>query len=101
MKNEIFQQPAISELLTVEQFAERLQVSRTTVFEWLKTGNLEQGKHYFKIGRVLRFVWDVTLLLLDKRKKHSPRRMVAPLPSRPKDHRRQCATSQPQVNLDY
>ncbi len=93
--------PQSLELLTVEQFAERLQVSRTTVFEWLKTGNLEQGKHYFKIGRILRFVWDVTLFLLDNRRKHSPRRKAVPLPCRPKDHRRQSIPSQPAVNLDY
>ena len=30
------------ELLTVEQFAERLQVSRTTVFGWLKNGVLRE-----------------------------------------------------------
>lgn len=46
-----------SELLTVEQFAERLQVSRTTVFNWLKNGKLREGVHYFRIDRTLRFRW--------------------------------------------
>lgn len=46
-----------SELLTVEQFAQRLQVSRTTVFGWLKKNDLQEGVHYFRIGRTLRFRW--------------------------------------------
>ncbi len=46
-----------NELLTVEQFAERFQVSRTTVFGWLKNGHLLEGIHYFRIGRILRFRW--------------------------------------------
>ncbi len=46
-----------SELLTVEQFAQRLQVSRTTVFGWLKNGDLREGVHYLRVGRILRFQW--------------------------------------------
>lgn len=45
------------ELLTVEQFAERLQVSRATVFTWIQKQILVQGRHFLKIGRVLRFTW--------------------------------------------
>jgi len=50
-----------SELLTVEQFAKRFQVSRTTVFGWLKNGNLREGIHYFRLGRILRFHWPFSL----------------------------------------
>jgi len=46
-----------NELLTVEQFAERLQVSRTTIFGWLKNSILREEIHYFRLGRVLRFYW--------------------------------------------
>jgi len=46
-----------SELLTVEQFAQRLRVSRTTVFGWLKNGDLKEGVHYLRLGRILRFRW--------------------------------------------
>jgi predicted DNA-binding transcriptional regulator AlpA len=67
MKNEPFsQQPP--ELLTVEQFAQRLQVSRATVFTWIQKQILVQGRHFLTIGRVLRFIWSddlVTCLLLD------------------------------------
>jgi hypothetical protein len=46
-----------NEILTVEQFAERLQVSRTTVFGWMKSGRLREGIDYIHIGRILRFRW--------------------------------------------
>lgn len=55
MKNNITPQPP--ELLTVEQFAQRLQVSRATVFAWIQKQILVQGRHFLKIGRVLRFTW--------------------------------------------
>jgi len=55
MKNDIIPQPP--ELLTVEQFAQRLQVSRATVFAWIQKQILVQGRHFLKFGRVLRFTW--------------------------------------------
>lgn len=66
MKNDIISQPP--ELLTVEQFAQRLQVSRATVFTWIQKQILVQGRHFLKIGRVLRFTWSddlISRLLLD------------------------------------
>lgn len=51
-----------SEVLTVEEFARKLQVSRATVFAWIKRGALTEGEHFFKLGRVLRFVWSGALL---------------------------------------
>lgn len=67
MKNvEHEQQPP--ELLTVEQFAQRLQVSRATVFSWIQKQILVQGRHFLKIGRVLRFTWSedfIAVLLQD------------------------------------
>jgi len=46
----------------VEQFAERLQVSRATVFTWMQKQILVQGKHFMKFGRVLRFTWSADLV---------------------------------------
>jgi predicted DNA-binding transcriptional regulator AlpA len=66
MKNDIIPHPP--ELLTVEQFAQRLQVSRATVFAWIQKQILVQGRHFLKFGRVLRFTWSddlVACLLLD------------------------------------
>lgn len=45
------------EFLTVEQFAHKLNISRATVFAWMQKGVLTQGRHFLKIGRVLRFPW--------------------------------------------
>lgn len=52
-----------SSLLTVDQFADRLQVSRTTVFSWIKSGCLREGTHYFRLGRVLRFHWPLAAVI--------------------------------------
>ena len=50
------------ELLTVEEFAERMKISRTTVFDWIRKGTLQIGRHYFKMGRVIRFEWGPELI---------------------------------------
>ena len=46
-----------TQLLTIEEFAEKMKVARTTIFNWLKSEKLQQGKHYLRIGRVVRFQW--------------------------------------------
>lgn len=53
------------EILTAEEFAARLKIGRSTLFDWLNKGILVSGKHYLKVGRILRFVWsdDVVTLL--------------------------------------
>ena len=51
------------EILTVEELADRLKVSRSTVFGWLKNNILIEGIHYLRIGRVLRCLWQFDLLL--------------------------------------
>ncbi len=51
-----------TELLNVESFAKRLNISRTKVFEWKRTGILKPGHHYIKRGRILRFIWDLDLI---------------------------------------
>ncbi|GFE58736.1 helix-turn-helix domain-containing protein [Geobacter sp. AOG1] len=50
------------EILTVEQLSERLQVSRATLFTWMQKGILAQGRHYFKRGRILRFIWSAEMI---------------------------------------
>lgn len=88
--------PSEMELLTVEEFAARMRVSRTTVFEWLKTGVMEEGTHFFRIGRIIRFVWDATLFL--KRARKAPGRTKS---VRPKGTRQLHRPDSPPVNLDY
>jgi excisionase family DNA binding protein len=92
------------ELLTVEQFAEYLQVSRTTVFYWLKNGDLREGVHYFRIGRVLRFRWQEGLFFNNQQPKRKAKTKAADSPppkKRPRDTKRLHAPSSPPVNLDY
>jgi predicted DNA-binding transcriptional regulator AlpA len=50
-------QASMTQFLTVEQFAQCIQVSRATVFTWMQRRILKKGCHYVKIGRVLRFLW--------------------------------------------
>jgi len=51
-----------AELLTIEMFAQRLHVSRATIFAWMQKQILVQGRHFIKFGRVVRFVWSDNLL---------------------------------------
>jgi excisionase family DNA binding protein len=50
------------DLINIEEFAKRLQVSRTTVFDWIKKGKLLPGRHFIKVGRVIRFEWGPDLV---------------------------------------
>lgn len=86
------------DLLTVEEYADKLKVSRSTVFNWLKSGLLEEGKHYFRLGRIIRFVWDTGLLLKQNKKRKATRNFKLPRPTGEKTSR---IPSQPGINLDY
>jgi len=50
------EQPAL-EIITLEQFATRMQVGETTVWKWIRSGRLRPGRHYIQIERVIRFHW--------------------------------------------
>lgn len=50
------------ELLTVEEFAVRLRVGRSTIFFWIACKKMIQGTHYFKIGKTIRIPWSMELL---------------------------------------
>lgn len=50
------------DFLTVEQFAEKLQISRATVFALMKRGALVAGRHFIRLGRVVRFPWSPELI---------------------------------------
>ena len=92
--------PAPSELLTVDQFAQRFHVSRTTVFSWLKNGELREGVHYFHLGRTLRFYWPFFLTA-------QPSPQTAgdverkPLPASPPSREKSLRSNKPAINLDY
>lgn len=88
------------DLMTVEQFAERLQVSRTTVFYWLKSGELSEGVHFFRLGRIIRFRYDENLFFTSKPLK-KPTADKANVLIRPKGKKPAPAPSRQAVNLDY
>ncbi len=86
-----------SDLLTVEEFAGKMKVSRSTVFGWLKSGLLQEGKHYFRIGRIIRFVWDAGLFLGSRRSKRENTKK----PVRPVGHSATGTPPHSGINLDY
>jgi len=50
------------ELITIEEFAKHMGVSRTTAFDWKKHGRVKPGRDFIQIGRTIRFVWGPELL---------------------------------------
>lgn len=50
------------ELITIEEFADRIGISRTTAFNWEKRGQLRAGRHYMQIGKTVRILWGPDLL---------------------------------------
>jgi hypothetical protein len=54
--------PDSVEILTPEQFSDRMQIGRTTFFEWKKKGKLQAGRDFIKEGRVIRILWCAELL---------------------------------------
>ncbi|MBU5639097.1 helix-turn-helix domain-containing protein [Geomonas sp. Red69] len=103
------------EVLTVEQFAEKMMVSRTTVFGWLKSGVLKEGIHYIRLGRILRFCWREGLFFQGQQKPHPEDEGHAappPVPRSEHDSQRGAASvpgpgltfgrgAAPAMNLDY
>lgn len=84
------------EFLTVEEFAHRMKVSRTTVFSWLKNGELQKGFHYLRLGRIIRFRWHESTFFSNE-PNHQPRPEKQPKERKP----RACQSETSGVNLDY
>lgn len=91
------------EVLTIEEYAKRLQVGRSTILNWKSRKTLIPGRHYFQVGKVLRFIWDLDLIL----EIHTPKtetgiskidcndKSLGPLTTKRTTHKK--AT----INLDY
>lgn len=61
------------EMLSVERFAVRMDISETTVWAWIRDHTLKKHRHYFQIKKIIRFPWGPDLVkaimedgLLDK-----------------------------------
>ena len=50
------------EYLKVEQFADRLQLSRSKAYDWIAQGKLVVGEHVLHLGGVIRIVWNERLI---------------------------------------
>jgi excisionase family DNA binding protein len=63
-----------TEYLTIEQFAARLQLSRSTAYNWIAQGRLISGQHVLHVGGVIRILWGDELLahLLELSKRSEP-----------------------------
>jgi hypothetical protein len=77
------------EILTPIEFAERLKIGRSKLFEWMRDGVLVPGKHFVKIDRIVRFYWsDDILFTLEKPKEKTMALNVS-------------SSKQPKLNWDY
>lgn len=45
------------EMISVEEYARRMSVSRSTVFDWMAKGYLKEGQVYVRVGKTIRFFW--------------------------------------------
>lgn len=86
------------ELLTIGEFCERARVARSTVFDWMKRGRLQPGRHYIRLGRTIRFPWGDALIsaLLQ-----ASEPAAAPETKSPRARPRGGRPKGPAVNLDY
>ncbi|BBA70633.1 helix-turn-helix domain-containing protein [Geobacter sulfurreducens] len=105
MQNAIPDSGMPMEMLSIEQFAAKMGVKRTTIYDWLKSGHLRSGRHYIRIGGTVRFPWGVELLqklFEDSIEPTQPEThkdkeaLIKPLPRIVATGKRQL-----QVNLDY
>lgn len=51
------------EILRIDEFAKRLKVGKSTVYDWKNNGTLVPGRHYIKKGKIVRYIWAMDLLL--------------------------------------
>lgn len=80
-------------MISVEQFAGRMGVSRSTVFAWLAKGHLPEGKVYVRIGKTIRFIWSIEAIASMSEKKASE--------SLPEENEPLKSTRKPVVNMDF
>jgi hypothetical protein len=82
------------ELITLEQFAERLNVSRSTAYGWLAEGVLIPGKHIMHIKRIIRILWSNELVA------HLLTLSSAKLENKPPRLKRKGKGSRNQISID-
>ena len=55
------------DILTPEEFAQRLKIGRSTLFDWIRSGILVSDVHFVKVGRIPRFGWSDDVLFTLKK----------------------------------
>lgn len=83
------------EMITLEEYARRMSVSRSTVFDWLTKGYMEEGRVYVRVGKTIRFFWSQESLAALASKHVSDEKKTDECPDFPKSRKG------PQMNLDY
>ena len=78
-----------------------MKVGRTTVFQWIKDGTMIQGRHFLKIGRVLRFRWPDVLVLLEEDNIPLEAQKTAPPPPRLLKTPRSRTNPKASIDLEY
>lgn len=89
------------EMLSIEDFAERMKISRATAFEWLRKKILIEGRHYIRIGRVIRIPWSQELVQLFLEDCANPPTNERPQPATTKVKVPRKTKVGPQINWDY
>lgn len=91
------------EVLLLEEFAQRLKVGRSTIFDWKKDGTLKPGRHYFQNGRVVRFIWarDVILEINNITAKAPKNKSEKKSAAEPDEQKPSTEKRKVGINLDY
>jgi predicted DNA-binding transcriptional regulator AlpA len=89
------------ELIKLEEFANRMGVSRTTVFEWMKTGKLLPRRHFMKVGRVIRFEWGPDLVRKLYEDSDVPSKVSHDIKPQPTRSSRTSARRKAAIDLNY
>ncbi|MBA7709776.1 hypothetical protein ES703_118701 [subsurface metagenome] len=98
--NQSIQSSAFPEIVTTSELLKRLKIGRTKLFELKKNGTFTPGRHFFKNGRVLRFVWGADLIEAiheNTDDEPSPTNQQPKRPTMTTVH----ATNKSTINLDY
>ena len=86
------------QLLTIDEFAEKMSVKPPTIREWIKDGILVQQRHFLKVNSVTRFPWPYVLKFLLAKDVAEAKR-----PPRPHEHKTTSKVSSRRepINWDY
>jgi len=82
------------EMISLEEFAKRMAVSRSTVFAWLAKGYLAEGTIYVRVGKTIRFIWSLETVTALTLKSDA-------LAAEESDQKHVYGYKQKVVNLDY